>query len=84
MGGYNVPTLVAPRDVFQRFGGFTSRGNRSDTGWFARAVAEGARFEILPDVLMHRRLHSSNASRQNSLSIDGLFDLIKARRRAKV
>lgn len=80
--GYIVPALLAPRGVFERFGGFSSEGNRSETGWFARAVARGAKVETLPDVVLDRRLHRSNDSRVNpSSSIDGLFDLIQARRR---
>ena len=80
MSGYIVPTLMASRSAFDRFGGFTSEGYASDTGWFAHAVAMGARIETLPDVLLHRRFHSANDSRVSRSSLDGLFHLIKARR----
>lgn len=83
MSGYIVPTLLAPRTAFDRFGGFDSGEAPSDTAWFARAVAMGAKLETLPDVLLHRRLHRANHSRvTRSSSVDGLFHLIRARRRA--
>ena len=82
MSGYIVPTLLAPRSAFERFGGF--RSARSDTAWFARAVAAGAKLETLSDVLMNRRLHCTNWSRLNPYpAMGGLFDLIKAHRHAR-
>ena len=82
MAGYIVPTLIASRASFDRFGGFSTDGNTSDTGWFARAIERGAKLDTLPDVLLRRRLHRHNNSRVNpDDSVDGLFDLIRARRR---
>lgn len=83
LAGYTVQTILAPRRVFDRFGSFTSEGNPSDTAWFARAVARGARIETLPDVLVRRRLHGSNLSRATGSSLTGLFDLIAARRQGR-
>ncbi len=83
MSGYIVPTLLAPRSAFDRFGGFSSGEHASDTAWFARAVAMGARVETLSDVLMHRRFHRANYSRVSPSRLDGLFHLISARRRGK-
>ncbi len=80
LSGYIVAMLLARRDAFTRFGTFTSGGNRSDTAWFARAIALGARLETLPDLLLHRRVHAANVSRAKPYSLDGLFDLIRARR----
>jgi glycosyltransferase involved in cell wall biosynthesis len=81
MSGYIVPTLMARRDVFTRFGRFNSGECPSDTGWFAGAIAMGARLETLPDVLLHRRLHRANDSRMEPSSMAGLFHLIKTRHR---
>jgi glycosyltransferase involved in cell wall biosynthesis len=80
MSGYIPPTTMAPRHVFERYGGFAADGATNDTTWFARAVAAGARLETLPDVLLQRRLHLSNVSRLEACSLDGLFSLIKTRR----
>jgi glycosyltransferase involved in cell wall biosynthesis len=81
LAGYIVPTLVARRSAFDRFGTFSSGGNSSDTAWFARAVSLGARIETLADVLLHRRLHGGNLSIKTGSSVSGLFDLIRRRRR---
>jgi len=80
LGGYIVPTLLARRSAFDRFGTFTSGGNTSDTAWFARAASLGARIEVLSDVLLHRRLHGGNLSIETTSSVSGLFDLIRRRR----
>ncbi len=80
MAGYVVPTLLARREVFDRVGGFAAAG--SDTGWFARAAAEGVKIEFLEDVLMRRRFHPGNHSR-TELPARSLFDLIKIRLDAK-
>src|SRR5690606_950673 len=79
--GYMVSTLMAPRRTFVRFGGFCDAGNPSDTAWFARAAGKGAALHVLPDVLVRRRLHRANDSRLHNRSLEGLFDLIRARRR---
>jgi glycosyltransferase involved in cell wall biosynthesis len=81
MSGYIVPTLLARRDVFDRFGGFGSDGNPSETAWFARAVAAGARLETLDDVVLQRRIHRANDSRLKPTSLDGLFQLIQMKNR---
>jgi hypothetical protein len=83
MSGYIAPTLLAPRRVFERFGRFDSGSHPSDTAWFSRAVAMGARLKTLADVLMHRRLHRANYSRVTTSSVDGLFHLINERRRGR-
>jgi glycosyltransferase involved in cell wall biosynthesis len=83
LSGYIIPTLLASRNAFDRFGGFDSGGTPSDTAWFARAVAMGAKLETLSDVLLHRRLHRTNDSRVTPSSVEGLFHLIKARRHGR-
>ena len=80
LAGYIPPTMMARREVFERFGGFAADGATNDTTWFARAVARGATLETLPEVLLRRRLHGQNVSRRESCSLDALFSLIKARR----
>ena len=77
--GYIVPTLLARRSVFEKMGGFLSAS--SDTGWFAGAVSRGYSVYTVSEVLMHRRIHSTNLSVvDSSSSLDGIFDLIRVRR----
>jgi glycosyltransferase involved in cell wall biosynthesis len=87
MPGYVTGTLVAKRSLFQRIGLFdTSLGHTDKTEWFLRADAAGAVKEVLPDVLMYRRMHAGNRSRALAAnSRDEYLRLLKAtldRRRA--
>lgn len=62
--GYRSVTLLARRAVFHTVGNFDpdlKHGN--DTDWFLRAADSGAEIELMPDVLVYRRLHDSNRSR---------------------
>ena len=59
--GYLPSSLVARRELFTRVGPFdTSYRVVSDVDWFARAKDAGARMAILPQVLLHRRVHGRN------------------------
>jgi glycosyltransferase involved in cell wall biosynthesis len=78
--GYIVPTLLARTETFRRLGPFAVGEDASDTSWFMRAVASGAKVETLPDVLLHRRLHRTNHSRRAD-PLKDVFNLIRARRR---
>ncbi len=61
--GYVCQCLMARRGVFDRIGVFDESLRVSeDTDWFARAERAGIDKLILPDVLVHRRLHSTNTS----------------------
>jgi glycosyltransferase involved in cell wall biosynthesis len=67
--GWSTSTLLAPRAIFTRFGNFgadrpTAAGSESMI-WFLRAAEQGAVIDVLPDVLMRRRLHAANVSRRN-------------------
>ena len=65
MGGYFVDTLLTRRSLFETVGEFDTReGLASDTLWCARAVERGAIVDVLPDVLVRRRFHTANVSRQ--------------------
>ncbi|CAN5199472.1 glycosyltransferase family A protein [soil metagenome] len=59
--GFNCQVLLARRCVFDRVGNFdTSLRQGEDTDWYARAEEQGIVRQILPDVLVYRRLHSGN------------------------
>jgi glycosyltransferase involved in cell wall biosynthesis len=63
--GYRSVTLLARRRVFESVGPFDPglrHGN--DTAWFLRAAELGTAMELLPDVLVFRRLHAGNRSRR--------------------
>jgi glycosyltransferase involved in cell wall biosynthesis len=62
--GYVTGTLLARRDFFDAVGPFnTAIHHADDTDWFLRAEERGGVMELLPDVLLYRRLHTSNLSR---------------------
>jgi glycosyltransferase involved in cell wall biosynthesis len=64
MPGYVTQTLFARRTIFEMVGEFNQTLAHGDsTDWFLRAAERGAVMELLPEVLMYRRLHPSNRSR---------------------
>ena len=61
--GYLPSALLARRSVFARIGVFDTRWDYSaDVDWFARVKDAGLRTEVVPEVLMHRRVHDRNLS----------------------
>jgi glycosyltransferase involved in cell wall biosynthesis len=62
--GYITTTLLARRALFDAVGQFdTALGHGDATDWFLRAAEHGAVSELLPDVLLYRRLHRANRTR---------------------
>jgi len=62
--GYSSVTLVARRSLFEAIGVFdASLKHGDDTEWFGRVEQRGAVAELLPEVLVRRRLHANNRSR---------------------
>jgi glycosyltransferase involved in cell wall biosynthesis len=77
--GWSLSTLLTRLSSFDRFGRFAEAEteNYHNLLWALGAAAQGAVVDMLPEVLMHRRLHHSNVSR--SWSVDEKFvDLVKA------
>jgi hypothetical protein len=61
--GYITTTLLARRSLFERIGWFDpTLPSAEDTEWFLRAAEYGTVMELLPDVLVYRRLHQTNLS----------------------
>jgi len=79
VAGYSAGTLVTRRDVFSRLGLFNAAMRHGDqTEWFVRARELGAVTEVLPDVLLHRRLHANNVSRHKAQASRAQYlDLLK-------
>ena len=78
--GYVAPTLLARASVFAAVGDFSeSRPHTSEPDWFLRAAERGVVGELIPDVLLRRRLHGANRSRVRSVhSTEEYLRLIKA------
>lgn len=61
--GYVLQSLMARRGLFDRVGVLDEHLRVSeDTDWFQRAERAGIVMEILPDVLVRRRIHHNNTS----------------------
>jgi glycosyltransferase involved in cell wall biosynthesis len=61
--GYVTGTLLARGDFFNAVGPFDAAINHADdTDWFLRAEDLGGVMELLPEVLLYRRLHTANLS----------------------
>ncbi len=67
MAGYAINTLLVRRRVFDQIGIFNLKwDNAADTDWFIRAELQGVRVELVPEVLVRRRLHLGNISRKDA------------------
>ncbi len=60
----NMPSaLLARRTVFERIGVFETRwAIAPDIDWFARIKDAGLRVELVPEVLVYKRVHDANLS----------------------
>lgn len=64
--GFVMEALVARRDLFAETGGLDqSFGVSSDTDWFARVRDAGVAHAVLPETLVHKRVHAANSSLQD-------------------
>ena len=62
--GYISGTLLARRRAFETVGFFSTELNHGDSlDWFIRARQLGVTGELLPEVLVDRRMHFGNTSR---------------------
>lgn len=85
--GYIASTLLAPRALFDRVGGFDTKlwfGDGAD--WFMRAAEKGVVVALLDDILLYHRMHEGNLTRRRAAaSRDEFLDIVRAsldRRRA--
>lgn len=79
--GYVAQALLARRSLFASVGGFDPAIRFAETiEWFMRADRCGAVSELLPEVLVFRRLHPANSTRNSgSQSHDEVLRLLKQR-----
>jgi glycosyltransferase involved in cell wall biosynthesis len=78
--GYTTCALLTRRALVDTVGQFDEALQHGDsTEWFLRAVEHGAVMELLPDVLLYRRLHHGNRTRHlGAASRDQYLQIVKA------
>ena len=75
--GYVPQTMLARREVFARVGPFDERLRiGEDTDWFLRVADLGTAVELLPEVLVMRRLHRTNLTRAGNVLQSNLADAV--------
>jgi glycosyltransferase involved in cell wall biosynthesis len=81
MPGYHAGTLLIRRETFLRVGLFDPALQCGEfLDWSFRAKEKGLKEVLLPDVLMKRRIHSSNMGivKSNTKTTNSQMDFIKA------
>jgi len=77
--GYVAATLLARRALFDRVGLFNLKFRHGDAQeWFLRTAEQGAVIDLLSDVLVYRRFHRTNTSRNVSSAFDDHLKILKA------
>ena len=76
---YHPSSLLVRRDVFQRIGVFDpSFLDTSDVDWLTRAKDAGLHVCIMPEVLVHKRIHGNNASARIEENQQGILKALAA------
>jgi len=76
--GRIIETLVARKCLFDRIGVFDGAMTLAeDADWYARANDEQVPMAIIPEVLLHKRVHNSNASSDAQTSNHELLKALK-------
>ncbi len=76
--GRIVSTLLSRRSVFETVGKFNPElAPADDVDWFTRAADLEVPMAILPDVLLHKRVHGTNVSHQAELNNVALLKLFR-------
>ena len=71
-------TLVARKAAFDQIGPFNTTLRRGeDTEWFVRMMMRKIPYEVLPDVLLDRRIHESNLTRDQIPGPDDVVRMLK-------
>lgn len=85
--GVNPGAMLIRRESFDRVGPFETRWTVAEwIDWYARAQERGLRVEMLPDVVLRRRLHGRNQGIREARSRIQYVQAVKAaldRRRAE-
>jgi glycosyltransferase involved in cell wall biosynthesis len=76
---FSFPSFLGRREMVDRVGPCREDLRvASDTEWFIRAREMGLAYEVLPEVLVRRRLHRGNLTRADLASSDTLVANLKA------
>jgi glycosyltransferase involved in cell wall biosynthesis len=74
-----VPAMLIRRSVFEHTGLFeTTWKVGSDLDWFLRVKEQGIRVEVLPQVVLRRRIHSRNTGIVNKGYASQRLQILKA------
>lgn len=77
--GYLPGAMMVRRFVFEQIGTLNPRfRSGDDSDWFARAKDAGVPMAVLPDILLHRRIHEANLSSRTALAHAELLKAMKA------
>lgn len=80
-------TLLVRREIFAEVGVFDPKLRRGeDTEWIMRMMLRKVPYESMPDVLLDRRIHRANLTRERPPTYDNVVDTLKHvldRRRAE-
>ncbi len=76
--GFIMETLVARKSLFLTFGSLDPRLSiANDTDWFARAKDAHIPMAVIPQVLLHKRIHGTNTASDAKVVNRELLDVIK-------
>ena len=71
--------MLARASVFETVGRLDPAFRVSeDSDWFSRAVACGVAMEVMTEIVVYRRFHSANTSRDQTTLRAGLLDVVHA------
>lgn len=77
--GYVPSTLLARKTVFAQIGGFDPRSvPAEDVEWFFRAKDAGVLMGVVPEVLLHKRVHGSNLGHGTAISQPRLLQALRS------
>lgn len=76
--GWVLGTLVVRRTTFEKVGNFaTGYSAANDSDWFFRAKAAGIPMEVVPELLLRKRLHDANDSGRAKEVLSELIKVVK-------
>jgi glycosyltransferase involved in cell wall biosynthesis len=76
--GFVPSTLMVRRSVFQKTGRFeTQYSHASDSDWFFKASQADLPMAVIPELLVHRRIHPANESSKIKIALGELRRVVK-------
>jgi glycosyltransferase involved in cell wall biosynthesis len=79
LAGYSLAAMLTRRSTFERVGRFDTQYKLGEfVDWFARAKELGLRYELLPEIVVWRRLHGDNLSIRSADDRSDFVKILKA------